>query len=391
MYLVRNLRAFFCRGGCHKPIDEEAISLHPLEVGYHSALRGVGQGAGGIVIMNRWREMVREAVLTLISHFALALRGFGKGRSCLQMLLLATIALGLAACSTDVPSTTETPTRVPPSSTATIRPITPSATTSDTPQPTRTLTPTPVCTETVGTVETEGYPGFVLPEQIPFRIYLPPCYHLGERRYPVLYLLHGFPYDESHWVELGVIELVDEKVESDTWPPFLIVMPRQPEPLFTSSDGGPGSYEEEFVEGLIPHIDQTYRTLPSQETRAIAGISRGGVWALEITFRYPDLIDVVAALSPALNVNYARPPYDPFVIVNSGARLPGRIFLSAGEQEASFLEQVEKLSLALDERGVTHSFVVGSGGHDSEGWKAMMDEALDFIVMGWNGGVKSDP
>ncbi len=341
--------------------------------------------------MNRWREVVPRAVLTLISHFTLALRGFGKGRSCLQALLLATIALGLVACSTDVPSTTEAQTRVPPSSTATIRLITPSATTSHTPQPTRTLTPTPGCTETIGTVETGGYPGFVLPEQIPFRIYLPPCYHLRERRYPVLYLLHGFPHDESHWVELGVIELVDEKVESDTWPPFLIVMPRQPEPLFTSSDGGPGSYEEEFLEGVIPYIDQTYRTLPSQETRAIAGISRGGVWALEITFRHPDLFDVVAALSPALHVNYARPPYDPFVIINSGARLPGRIFLSAGDQEASFLDKVEKLSLALDELGVIHSFVVGSGGHDAEGWKAMMEEALDFITMGWDGEVKSDP
>lgn len=341
--------------------------------------------------MNRWREMVRGGVLTLISYFVRRPRGVRKGRSCLQTLLLAIIALGLVACSTGVPATTETQTHVPPSSTATIRPITPSATTSDTPQPTRTLTPTPVCTETMGTVETKSYPGFVLPEQIPYRIYLPPCYHLGERRYPVLYLLHGFPYDESHWVELGLIELVGEKVESDAWPPFLIVMPRQPEPLFTSSDGGPGSYEEEFLEGLIPYIDQTYRTLPSQETRAIAGISRGGVWALEITFRHPDLIDVVAALSPALHVNYARPPYDPFVIVNSDARLPDRIFLSAGEQEASFLDKVEKLSLALDERGITHSFLVGSGGHNAEGWKAMMEEALDFIVMGWDGEVKSDP
>jgi enterochelin esterase-like enzyme len=188
-----------------------------------------------------------------------------------------------------------------------------------------------------------------------------------------------------------VIELVDEKVESDTWPPFLIVIPRQPEPLFTSSDGGPGSYEEEFLEGLIPHIDRTYRTLPARETKAIAGISRGGVWALEISFRHPDLIDIVAALSPALHVNYARPPYDPFVIVNSGARLPGRIFLSAGDQEASFLDQVQKLSLALDENGVTHSFVVGSGGHDAEGWQAMMEEALTFLVMGWDGEMKSDP
>ena len=243
----------------------------------------------------------------------------------------------------------------------------------------------------MGTVETDSHPGFVLPEQIPYRIYLPPCYHLRERRYPVLYLLHGFPFDESHWVELGVIELVDEKIESDNWPPFIIVMPRQPEPLFTSSDGGPGSYEEEFLEGLIPYIDQTYRTLTTQDTRAMAGISRGGVWALEITFRHPDLINAVASLSPALHVNYARPPYDPFVIINSGARLPSRIYLSAGEGEASFLDKVEELSLALDAHGVAHSFIVGSGGHDAEGWKAMMEEALNFLVKNWDEEMDSDP
>lgn len=338
--------------------------------------------------MNRSMDMVRGVVSTLISQLTRRGIGFGKGRNYKQLLLIAT---ALVACSACVPSSSETHTSVPPSSTRTIRPITPTATSSNTPQPTDTLTPTPVCTETKGIVEIESYPGFVLPEQIPYQIYLPPCYHFGEQRYPVLYLLHGFPHDESHWVELGVVEMVDDHVGSDIWPSFLMVMPRQPEPLFTSSDGGPGSYEEEFLEGLIPYIDQTYRTLPSGDSRAIAGISRGGVWALEITFRHPDRIDLVAALSPALHVNYARPPYDPFVIVNSGSQLPGHIFLSAGEGEASFLDKVEDLSQALEAQGVSHSFVVGSGGHDAEGWMSMMEEALSFLVLGWDGVVGSDP
>jgi enterochelin esterase-like enzyme len=299
------------------------------------------------------------------------------------------LTLGMIGCSTAIPMTPETQALLP-SSTATYRPITPSATASNTPHPTATLTPTLVCTATTGTLEIESYQGFVLPEQIPYQIYLPPCYGWGERKYPVLYLLHGFPFDETHWIELGVVELVDEKVGSDIWPPFLIVMPRLPEPLFTRSDGGPGSYEQEFLEGLMPHIDQVYRTLPSKEARAIAGISRGGVWALEIAFRHPDLIEAVAALSPALHVNYARPPYDPFVIVDDGGQLPGRIFISAGDQEAPFLAQVEKLSEVLEECAVTHTFIIGSGGHDAEAWMGVMEQALDFLVMGWDGEVASD-
>jgi enterochelin esterase family protein len=230
-----------------------------------------------------------------------------------------------------------------------------------------------------------------MPEQIPYLIYLPPCYHLRDARYPVLYLLHGFPFDESHWVELGVIEMVDDKIASDTWPPFLIVMPRQPEPLFTSSDGGPGSYEDEFLMGLMVFVDKTYRTNRAHNDRAIAGISRGGVWALEITFRHAYWINGVAALSPALHVNYARPPYDPFAILESDIRLPSRIFLSAGEGEVSFLDKVEKLSLALEAEKIAHTFVVGPGGHDAEGWIAVMEQALDFVVMGWSGEGVSNP
>ena len=330
-----------------------------------------------------------RVILSLLSHLSRRMSRCRRGGGVVQALLITAIVPCLVACSAEVSSTPVTQT-LPPSSTATDRPITPSVTVSETPRPTGTPSPTPACIERIGTIQNENYQSFVLPEQIPYNIYLPPCYGWGDRRYPVLYLLHGLPFDESHWLELGIVELVDEKVGSGTWLPLLIVMPRLPEPLFTSSDGGSGSYEEEFLEGLMPHIDQTYRTLAFGETRAIAGISRGGVWALEIAFRNPDLFDAVAALSPALNVNYARPPYDPFVIVEEGGRLPARIFLSAGDQEVSFLAKVEELSETLDEHGVIHSFVIRSGGHDAEAWMGVMEEALDFIIIGWGGDVGSD-
>ena len=229
------------------------------------------------------------------------------------------------------------------------------------------------------------YPGYVSPENIPVRVYLPPCYAYSDQRYPVIYLLHGFPFDESHWDDLEVGRVADEGIASGMWPPFIIVMPRQPEPLFTSTDGGPGSYEAEMVEGLVPYIDRTYRTDSHPEERALGGISRGGVWALEIAFRHPEMFDIVAALSPALHVNYARPPYDPFVILRTGDELPGQIFLSAGDQEAQFHAEVEKLSQALEEIDITHTVVIGSGGHDANLWMSIMQDMVDFMVTGWRG------
>jgi enterochelin esterase-like enzyme len=290
--------------------------------------------------------------------------------------MLATGCIGVPPTSKPGPDMTASPldsTKLPVTFATATQTITPSFTPSF----------TPTCAESYGRVEEESYPGRVIPEQIPIRVYLPPCYSQGDRRYPVLYLLHGSPFDESQWVDLGVEELANSMIGSLKWPSFIIVMPRQPEPLFTGSDGGSGSYEDEFIEGLVPFIEETYRTDARSVAGALGGISRGGVWALEIALRHPDMFDIVTALSPALHVNYARPQYDPFVIVQTNEKLPRYIFISAGDADGPFREKVEVFSRVLDEVGVAHTLVIGPGGHEIEAWKVMIEVALDFIVEGW--------
>jgi enterochelin esterase-like enzyme len=244
-------------------------------------------------------------------------------------------------------------------------------------------TSTPGCQTRYGQVEQAVYSSAVLNVEVPFLIYLPACYGQTDRLYPTLYLLHGYPMDESQWVELGIEKLVDEGIAAGVWPPFIMVMPRQPEPLFTHTDGGSGSYEEEMVEVLVPHIDETYRTDARPQTRAVAGISRGGVWALEIALRNPEVFNSVAALSPSLSLNAARPPYDPFVIVRDGDRLPQNIFISTGDREPGFRVKIEAFNQALEEKGIDHLFVVGSGGHEVETWIAVMGDMLEFVIAGW--------
>jgi len=211
-------------------------------------------------------------------------------------------------------------------------------------------------------------------------VYLPPCYLDNTGTYPVLYLLHGYPYDERHWKTLGAPDRADAGIRSGEWPPFLIVMPLQPEPLFRSSDGGPGSYESEMLEGLVPYVDQNYRSERSR--RGLAGVSRGGIWALEIAFRNPLVFPAVAALSPALAVNAARPPYNPFEIVRSGAALPQHVLLIAGDQDWAAVE-TRRLSQALSENGVEHSFLIVSGAHEDATWASAMVQVLEFFGRGW--------
>jgi len=203
--------------------------------------------------------------------------------------------------------------------------------------------------------------------------------HLN-RSYPVLYLLHGKPQGENHWQILGVEAALEDAYRDDTLPPFLVVMPRQPEPLFSSTDGGTGSYEDEFINGLVPFIDRTYRTIAQGDSRGLAGVSRGGVWALEIGFRNSDIIQRVGALSPSLNVNYPRSEYDPFSLVLLGD-LPSRIFLMSGDTDTAY-EKTLELSEALLEADIEHKYVLVSGNHESSTGGSFLNCSTTWLSTG---------
>jgi enterochelin esterase-like enzyme len=215
------------------------------------------------------------------------------------------------------------------------------------------------------------------------RVYLPACYDRVPDRYPVVILLHGWPFTESHWEDLGVVKVVDQGILEEGWHPFIMAMPLQPEPLFTHTDGGADSYEAELVQGLLPYVEKTFRTARDPAARAIAGISRGGVWALEIGFRNPQVFGEVAALSPALAVNYARPAYDPLEIAESGsATLPARIFLGAGDVDWARQETLA-LGDALTASGGAPDLQIVSGDHVSATWQALMPAMFRYLTAPW--------
>jgi enterochelin esterase-like enzyme len=239
------------------------------------------------------------------------------------------------------------------------------------------------CSDQVGEVRFLTYPGKVFEEPVRVEVYLPPCYAHSSESYPSLYLLHGYPQDEQHWKNLGAIAMVEEYILSGEWPPVLLILPHQPDPLFTKTDGGPGSYEQEMMDGLVPYIDATFRTVAEPQARVLAGISRGGVWALEIGLRHADIFDTVVALSPSLSVNHPRPAYDPFNIVGGEAQLPSLIFISGGEGEPSFLKQIALFAQRLTDEGIDHTYLLTGDNHSDESWASLLPEVFQFIMQRW--------
>lgn len=228
------------------------------------------------------------------------------------------------------------------------------------------------------------YHSSILNRDMAYRVYLPPDYDSSDRVYPVLYLLHGYPFDESHWDRLGVDEVADAGIRAGTYPPFIIVLPNcdpAPDGIFVNTSGGDSSVEGLIVNELIPHIDATYRTRTDREGRGIGGISRGGVWSLEIGFRHPDLFAVVGAHSAALSVNYPHPLYDPLNLAADPAVASLRIWLDAGNEDWAWVG-VERMHEVLVQDGVAHEFVVGEGSHSDAYWAQMLPDYLSFYTAG---------
>jgi enterochelin esterase-like enzyme len=198
-------------------------------------------------------------------------------------------------------------------------------------------------------------------------------------------LLHGHPFDEEHWVRLGVDEVADDGIRSDAYPPLIIVMPDGDSSeggIYVNTSGGERSIEGLVVDELMPHIDATYQTRTDREARAIGGISRGGVWSLEIAFRHPDLFGAVGAHSPALSVNYPHPLYDPYSLAAEPGVKELRIYLDAGDVDWA-RTGTRRLHETLEEEGVAHEYVLGEGSHVDEYWSKMLPAYLAFYTAPW--------
>ncbi len=283
---------------------------------------------------------------------------------------------------------TATATHLPPTHTHTATPA-PTVTPTHTPTPTPTSsampTPslTPGCTETRGHIETGAFFSAVIGQEQPYRVYLPPCSGWQAERYPVLYMLHGYPYDDRHWDDLGIDEAADAGIAAGSLPPFIIAMPAADnEGTYTNTSGGPGSFEAVLVDEFIPFIENTYPAIGSAEARAIGGMSRGGVWSLEIAFRNPNHFAAVGGHSVALNVNRAPPVYDPLYLAADPAIRALRIFLDVGSGDWA-APGMEDLHAALEASNVPHTYHVYEGIHHDDYWAAHVAEYLAFYTAAW--------
>lgn len=137
-------------------------------------------------------------------------------------------------------------------------------------------------------------------------IYLPPGYdRLPERRFPVLYFLHGFDADDRALVKgayqnLNIRISMDSLVKAGSVREMIIVMPSARNAYngsFYTNSPVTGNWEQFVTRDLVNYVDRNYRTLQTRRARGLAGHSMGGYGALRIGMRHPGTFSAVYALS----------------------------------------------------------------------------------------------
>ena len=158
-------------------------------------------------------------------------------------------------------------------------------------------------------------------------VYTPPTYGKDNKRYPVLYLQHGWGEDETAWSNQGHANLImDNLIAEGKINPFIIVMTygMTNEIKFGGLGGFTAKeFETVLVDELIPYIDSHFNTIADKEHRAMAGLSMGGMETHTITLRRPEVFSYYGLLSGGV--------YTPQEIADKNqVKL---IFLSCGSKE----------------------------------------------------------
>ncbi|HEY7115079.1 MAG TPA: alpha/beta hydrolase-fold protein [Tepidisphaeraceae bacterium] len=133
-----------------------------------------------------------------------------------------------------------------------------------------------------------------------YNLYLPPDYEGNkDKRYPVLYWLHGMNQSES--TDQYPIGYLDDAIKRNQIRPMIVVYASGGQrTYYTDSPAARSLPETAIIKELIPHIDATYRTIADRDHRAIAGMSMGGFGALKFAFKYPGQFSSVTAFAPAI-------------------------------------------------------------------------------------------
>ncbi len=216
----------------------------------------------------------------------------------------------------------------------------------------------------------------------PVNVFVPKNYD-ANKKYPVLYLLHGIGGNEWEWFGGAPNEVISNLVAENAFPEAIVVIPNirvrhksvvQEPPFFSVEHFREfDAFLEEYQTSLKPEIESRFSIAPGRESRAIAGLSMGGRESLHLGLKLCSEFAFIGAFEPAPGL---LPYADEESLFNAQTlTLPDEyknstyVFITKGDQDGVVRDWPKTYAETLKKNGVDPHFTELHGGHDFKVWK----------------------
>lgn len=203
-------------------------------------------------------------------------------------------------------------------------------------------------------------------------VYTPPGYS-ADKKYPVLYLLHGIGGDETEWQRFATPDvLLDNLIADGKAVPMIIVMPNGRAQKNDRAEGNVfaaapafAAFERDLLNDVIPAIESRYSISARREHRALAGLSMGGGQSLNFGLAHLDTFAWVGGFSSAPNT---KPPAELVSDPTDAKDKLKLLWLSCGNKDG-LIHVSQGVHAYLKDKGVPHIWHVDGNGHDATHWR----------------------
>ena len=205
-------------------------------------------------------------------------------------------------------------------------------------------------------------------------IYTPPGYS-KDKKYPVLYLLHGIGGDEHEWLNGGHPQVIlDNLYAENKIEPMIVILPngramkddRAGGNIFDSAKVAAfATFEKDLLNDLIPFIEKNYPVYTDREHRAIAGLSMGGGQSLNFGLGNLDTFAWIGSFSAAPNT---KPPKELLPDPDEAKKKLKLLWISCGADDG-LITFSKRTHDYLQANNVPHIFYIEPGVHEFKVWK----------------------
>lgn len=206
-------------------------------------------------------------------------------------------------------------------------------------------------------------------------VYTPPGYS-PEKKYPVLYLLHGIGGDEGEWIRFAnPNDLFDNLIADQKAVPMIVVMPNGRAQKNDRAEGNVMAaapafavFERDLIDDLIPAIESKYSVDNIREKRAIAGLSMGGGQSFNFGLGNLDLFAWIGPFSAAPNTN---PPDKLIPDIEAAKSKLKLLWISCGNKDG-LIRISQNVHQYLKKNDIEHVWHVDGHGHDPAHWSSSL-------------------